>query len=61
MRGGRSRNKVAVGEPAAGSPPIYYLFKIRLTLGKFLINFYLMLILSSKTIDSPIKVKNFNC
>ncbi len=21
MRGGRSRNKVAVGEPAAGSPP----------------------------------------
>ena len=23
MRGGRSRNKVAVGEPAAGSPPIY--------------------------------------
>ena len=23
MRGGRSRNKVAVGEPAAGSPPNY--------------------------------------
>jgi hypothetical protein len=26
MRGGRSRNKVAVGEPAAGSPPIYFKF-----------------------------------
>ncbi|MBD3215056.1 MAG: hypothetical protein GF311_20785 [Candidatus Lokiarchaeota archaeon] len=26
MRGGRSRNKVAVGEPAAGSPPIFYSF-----------------------------------
>ena len=44
MRGGRSRNKVAVGEPAAGSPPTYYLSEIRFFLGKFLLNFYLFLV-----------------
>ena len=32
MRGGRSRNKVAVGEPAAGSPPIFILFFLILIL-----------------------------
>jgi len=40
MRGGRSRNKVAVGEPAAGSPPIFKKNKISIPLYGFLINFY---------------------
>ena len=47
MRGGRSRNKVAVGEPAAGSPPIYSLFKImtylRQVLNKLLSNSYFLI------------------
>ena len=39
MRGGRSRNKVAVGEPAAGSPPIFKNNIIFTPLYEFLISF----------------------